>query len=123
MKKFFLLLLAITTTIQAGYCELSSNNVNLFNLKEKNVYMLTLPEKVQEFNVINEKSINITPITSLTDDKKNLIVEAKKDGVSDVSIRTENSLYQIRFVIGPEFQIESNDLIMIDLPSVLIGGK
>lgn len=123
MKKFFLLLLAITTTIQAGYCELSSNDVNLFNLKEKNVYMLTLPEKVQEFNIINEKSINITPITSLTDDKKNLIVEAKKDGVSDVSIRTENSLYQIRFVIGPEFQIESNDLIMIDLPSVLIGGK
>lgn len=123
MKKFFLLLLAITTTIQAGYCELSSNNVNLFNLKEKNVYMLSLPEKVQEFNIVNEKSINITPITSLTDDKKNLIVEAKKDGVSDVSIRTENSLYQIRFIIGPEFQIESNDLIMIDLPSVLIGGK
>lgn len=123
MKKIFLLLLAITTTIQAGYCELSSNDVNLFNLKEKNVYMLSLPEKVQEFNIVNEKSINITPITSLTDDKKNLIVEAKKDGVSDVSIRTENSLYQIRFIIGPEFQIESSDLIMIDLPSVLIGGK
>lgn len=123
MKNFFLLILAIATTIQAGYCELSSNNVNLFNLKEKNVYMLTLPEKVKEFNIMNEKSINITPITSINNDKRILIVEAKGDGVSDVSIRTENSLYQIRFVIGPEFQIESTDLIMIDLPSVLIGGK
>lgn len=123
MKKFFLLILAIITTIQAGNCELSTSDVNLFNLKEKSIYMLTLPEKVKEFNIVNEKSVDITPMTSLTNDKKILIVEAKKNGVSDVSVRTENILYQMRFVIGPEFQVESNELIMIDLPSVSMGGK
>lgn len=123
MKKFFLLLLAMFMTIQTGKCELSCDDVNLFNIKEKSIYMLTLPEKLQEFNIVNEKSVDITPMTSIVNDKKILIVEAKKDGVSDVSIRTENALYQMRFVVGPEFQVESNDLVMIDLPSVLVGGK
>ena len=91
--------------------------------KENNIYILTVPSKVYEFNVINEKSVNVSTMTTLANDKKMLIVEAKQAGVSDVSIRTEESLYQVRFVVGPDFQDESDDLIMIDIPSVLIGGK
>ena len=123
MKKLFLLLLTIPFFVQSANAELSTNNVNLFNLKEKNVYMIEFPSKVCEFNITNEKSINITPLTSLSNDKKMIVIEAQKSGVSDVSVRTESTLYQLRFVIGPEFQDESNDLIMIDLPSVLLGGN
>ena len=123
MKKLFLLLLTIPFIVQSANAELSNNSVNLFNLKEKNVYMLEFPSKVCAFNIVNEKAINITPLTSLSNDKKMIVVEAQKSGVSDVSIRTEEKLYQLRFVIGPEFQDDSKDLIMIDLPSVLIGGN
>ena len=123
MKKFFLLLLTIPFLVQPVNAELSDSSVNLFNLKEKSVYMLEFPSKVCEFNIVNEKSVNITPMTSLSNDKKMMIVEAQSSGVSDVSIRTEDTLYQFRFVVGPEFQDESKDLIMIDLPSVLLGGN
>ncbi len=68
-------------------------------------------------------SLITTPLTSLSNDKKMIVIEAQKSGVSDVSVRTESTLYQLRFVIGPEFQDESKDLIMIDLPSVLLGGN
>ena len=123
MKRFFLLLLTILSLVQPTNAELSDNSVNLFNLKEKSVYMLEFPSKVCEFNIVNEKAVSITPLTSLSNDKKMIVVEAQKSGVSDVSIRTEEKLYQLRFVIGPEFQDDSKDLIMIDLPSVLIGGN
>lgn len=123
MKRFFLLLLTVLSFVQPTNAELSDNSVNLFNLKEKSVYMLEFPSKVCEFNIVNEKSLSITPLTSLSNDKKMIVVEAQKSGVSDVSIRTEEKLYQLRFVIGPEFQDDSKDLIMIDLPSVLIGGN
>ena len=123
MKKYFLLLLTLFFCVSSGFCALSETNVNLLNLKENNVYILTIPSKVYEFNVVNEKTVNVSTLTTLTNDKRMLLVEAKKDGVSDVSIRTEEKLYQVRFVVGPDFQEESEDLIMIDLPSVLIGGK
>ena len=123
MKRFFLLLLTVLSFVLPTNAELSDNSVNLFNLKEKSVYMLEFPSKVCEFNIVNEKSLSITPLTSLSNDKKMIVVEAQKSGVSDVSIRTEEKLYQLRFVIGPEFQDDSKDLIMIDLPSVLIGGN
>lgn len=123
MKRFFLLLLAIPFIVQSANAELSDNSVNLFNLKEKSVYMLSFPARVCEFNIVNEKSVNITPMTSLSNDKKMVVVEAQQFGVSDVSVRTEDTLYQFRFVVGPKFQDESKDLIMIDLPSVLLGGN
>lgn len=123
MKRFFLLLLAIPFIVQSANAELSDNSVNLFNLKEKSVYMLSFPARVCEFNIVNEKSVNITPMTSLSNDKKMVVVEAQQSGVSDVSVRTEDTLYQFRFVVGPKFQDESKDLIMIDLPSVLLGGN
>ena len=123
MKRFFLLLLTVLSFVLPTNAELSDNSVNLFNLKEKSVYMLEFPSKVCEFNIVNEKAVSITPLTSLSNDKKMIVVEAQKSGVSDVSIRTEEKLYQLRFVIGPEFQDDSKDLIMIDLPSVLIGGN
>ena len=123
MKRLLLLFLTIPFIMQSANAELSDSSVNLFNLKEKSVYMLEFPSKVCEFNVVNEKSINITPMTSLSNDKKMVVIEAQKSGVSDVSIRTEDSLYQLRFVVGPEFQDASKDLLMIDLPSVLLGGN
>ena len=123
MKRFFLLLLTVLSFVLPTNAELSDNSVNLFNLKEKSVYMLEFPSKVCEFNIVNEKSLSITPLTSLSNDKKMIVIEAQKSGVSDVSVRTESSLYQLRFVIGPEFQEESKDLIMLDLPSVLLGGN
>ena len=123
MKRLLLLFLTIPFIMQSANAELSDSSVNLFNLKEKSVYMLEFPSKVCEFNVVNEKSINITPMTSLSNDKKMVVIEAQKSGVSDVSIRTEDSLYQLRFVVGPEFQDASKDLLMRDLPSVLLGGN
>ena len=123
MKKFFLLFLALFFSVSNAFGTLSETDVNLLNLKEKNTYILTIPSKVYEFNVVNEKTVNVSTLTTLANDKRMLLVEAKQGGVSDVSIRTEEKLYQIRFVVGPEFQDESDDLIMIDLPSVLIGGK
>ena len=123
MKKYFLLLLVLFFSVSNGFCKLSETNVNLLNLKEKNIYILTIPSKVLEFNVINDKSVNVSTMTTLANDKRMLIIEAKQGGVSDVSIRTEKNLYQVRFVVGPDFQDESDDLIMIDLPATLIGGK
>lgn len=123
MKKLLLLFLTIPFIIQSASAELSDSSVNLFNLKEKSVYMLSFPTKVCEFNIVNENYVNITPMTSISNDKKLVVIEAQKSGVSDVSIRTEDTLYQFRFVVGPEFQDESKDLIMIDLPSILLGGN
>ena len=123
MKKFFLLFLALFFSVSNAIGTLSETDVILLNLKEKNTYILTIPSKVYEFNVVNEKTVNVSTLTTLANDKRMLLVEAKQGGVSDVSIRTEEKLYQIRFVVGPEFQDESDDLIMIDLPSVLLGGN
>ena len=123
MKKLFLLFLTIPFIIQSASAELSDSSVNLFNLKEKSVYMLSFPTKVCEYNIVNENSVNITPMTSLSNDKKMVVIEAQKSGVSDVSIRTEDTLYQLRFVVGPEFQDDSKDLITIDIPSILLGGN
>ena len=123
MKKYFLLLLALFFSVSSGFCKLSETNVNLLNLKENNIYILTVPSKVYEFNVVNDKSVTVSTMTTLANDKRMLLIEAKQGGVSDVSIRTEENLYQVRFVVGPNFQDESDDLIMIDLPATLIGGK
>ena len=123
MKKYFLLLLALFFSVSSGFCKLSETNVNLLNLKENNIYILTVPSKVYEFNVVNDKSVTVSTMTTLANDKRMLLIEAKQGGVSDVSIRTEEKLYQVRFVVGPNFQDESDDLIMIDLPATLIGGK
>ncbi|MBQ8887012.1 MAG: hypothetical protein IJY61_04855 [Candidatus Gastranaerophilales bacterium] len=123
MKKYFLLFLALFFSVSNGFCKLSETNVNLLNLKENNIYILTVPSKVLEYNVVNEKSVNVSTMTTLANEKRMLLIEAKQGGVSDVSIRTEENLYQVRFVVGPDFQDESDDLIMIDLPATLIGGK
>lgn len=121
MKKFLLLLIFILS-VPSAMAELSVSDINLFNLKEKNVYVLTFPSKINEFNITNEKCVGVSAMTTIYNDKKMLFIDAKQDGVSDVSIRTSEHLYQLRFVVGPEFQDNSKDIIMLDLPSVLLGG-
>ena len=115
MKKIMITLLLFflsTTVVQAS---LKSNELNILNLKEKNMYILSLNSRALNINVDN-KMLDIYPIASITNDGKEIFIGAKKSGVYDVDIKTEKDDYKIRIIIGSTFEDISEDLTLIDLP-------
>lgn len=123
MKKLILILSFLILNINAGFCSPISNEINIYNLKEKNIYLLDLDSSVKEINISDESLLNITPVTSITNDRKQLFIEAEKDGVCDVQITTESKEYRLRFITGPVFQDNKDNLTQIDLPGMLIKGQ
>lgn len=123
MRKIYLLLLIIFVTSQAGYCSLVKNDINLFNLKTKNMYLLDVGSAVKNINISNKNIVNITPITSINNDKKQLFVEANNTGICDVILTTDINIYQIRFISGPKFQDNKVGLTEIDIPIKYENGK
>lgn len=117
MKKISLLLLMLLITAQIGNCSLLNKEINIFNLKSDSMYILDVDSSVKNINISNKNIVNIIPITSILNDKKQLFVEAKKDGVCDVVLTTDTDVYQIRFIAGPNFQDDKVGLTEVDIPS------
>ncbi len=115
MKKIVLLLLIIISS-QIGECALVNNDINIFNLKSDSMYILDIDSSVKNINISNKDIVNLTPITSVDNEKKQLFIETNKDGVCDVVLTTDLDAYQIRFISGPKFQDNKVGLTEIDLP-------
>lgn len=116
MKKIYILLLMLIITAQTGFCALLNKEVNIFNLKSNSMYILDVDSSVKNINISDKSIVNITPITSVLNDKKQLFVEANNDGVCDVILTTDTNAYQIRFISGPKFQDDKVGLTEIDIP-------
>ena len=117
MRKLTITLLTLILFSQAGYCDLSKNDINIFNLKTQSMYILDLDSSVKNINISNRDIVDINSVTSLTNDKKQLFIEANKTGVCDAVITTDSNTYQIRFISGPTFQDKRKELTQIDIPT------
>ncbi len=104
-------------SVQCGCCALSKENINLYNLQKDNMYIINLESKAINVDVSDSEIIKILPVTSIYEDKKQLFIEALENGVCDVIVTTSDSNYKIRFVTGPVFQDNSNDILPLDIPS------
>ena len=81
------------------------------------MYVLNLDSSVKSISVSNKEIVNVSTITSLENEKKQLFVEANDDGVCDVVVTTNAGIYQIRFISGPIFQDDKKELTEIDIPT------
>lgn len=118
MKKLVLALLFVFMTANAGMCNLSADKINVYNLKKSNMYLLDINSKALKIDVSDTKILNVTPVTSIESDGKQLFIEANGTGVCDVSIKTQKEEYKVRFVTGNVFEEEKNGLVLVDLPIV-----
>ena len=118
MKKLVLALLLVFMTANVGMCDLSADKINVYNLKKSNMYLLDLSSKAEKIDVSDTKILNVTPVTSLEADGKQLFIEANGTGVCDVKIKTQKDEYKVRFVTGNVFEEEDNGLVLVDLPIV-----
>ncbi|HIS88108.1 TPA: hypothetical protein IAA87_01605 [Candidatus Avigastranaerophilus faecigallinarum] len=116
MKRIIILLMLFLLSVQYGICSLVNNDINIFNLKSGSMYLLDIDSSVKNINVSNKDIVNLTPITSVGNEKKQLFIETNKDGVCDVILTTNIAAYQIRFISGPKFQDNKVGLTEIDLP-------
>lgn len=116
MKKIIIFLLLILFSANVANASLKSNELNILNLKEKNMYILSLSSKALQINNEKKSMLDIYPITSITNDGKELFIDAKKTGVYDIDIKTEKDDYKLRIIIGTAFEDITDDLLLIDLP-------
>lgn len=122
MKKLIFAFLLCFFTANLGECALKSKEINVLNLKENSMYILNLKSKALNIN-LNGNKIDVYPITSLTSNGKEIFIDAKKSGVYDVSIETEKEDYKIRFIIGSTFEQITDDLTLVDVPTVGNGNR
>ena len=118
MKKLVLAILLFFCTSNIGECALKSKEINILNLKESNMYILNLKSRALNID-ISDKKINVYPITSIENDGKQIFIDAKNSGVYDVNIKTEKDNYQIRLVVGSTFEQITDDLTLLDIPTVV----
>lgn len=116
MKKFFIAAAIFVLSFQNGFCELNTKDVNLYNLQRGNSYIINLESKAQKIDVSACQSVKVLPVTSLYQDGKQLFIEAIADGVCDVNVSTAENTYKIRFVTGPVFQENNDDILLVDIP-------
>ena len=122
MKKLLALILLFFINLPA-FAVLKEDGINIFNLRENNAYLLNLTDKVENIDNTAEQDLRITPVTSLLNDNKQLVIEANKTGVFDVTLRTSENVYKIRFVTGTQFQSETDELCLLDIPESYSGGE
>ena len=116
MKRIMILLTLFLLFVQYGNCSLVNNDINIFNLKSDSMYILDIDSPVKNINISNKDIVNLTPIASVDNEKKQLFIETNKDGICDVILTTDLEAYQIRFISGPKFQDNKVGLTEIDLP-------
>lgn len=116
MKKIIISILLFLLSINSGFCALKSNEINVLNLKENNMYILGLNYKALNINKNQNEFINIYPITSIENDGKQIFIEAKSSGVYDVDVKTEKDDYKLRIIVGSTFEEINEDITLIDLP-------
>ncbi len=116
MKKLIAALLFLLISAQTGFCSILTDVINIFNLKKDNMYIIDFGDKITGFDISDKKILDIMPVTSLINDKEQLFIDAKENGVCDVIINTETKEYKIRFITGPVFQDNKEILTEIDLP-------
>ncbi len=115
MKKIFTLI--IISIFCTASCLAQQDNITVYNLKEKNMYLLNMNSKVEKIEISNKKILNIIPITTINNDKRQLFIDAVENGVCDVNIVTADENHKIRFITGSLFQDTEDNLIQIDLPA------
>ncbi|MCD7780128.1 MAG: hypothetical protein LUH05_05595 [Candidatus Gastranaerophilales bacterium] len=116
MKKIIIFMSIFFITSQSGNCALSQQDINVFNIKENDAYLLLLDSSVKNINISNKDIVNINPVTSIENDKKQLFIEVNKTGVCDVLLTSDNAEYRLRFISGSFFRDEKTDLIRVDIP-------
>ena len=124
MKKFRLIALILCLIAFPGLKGLCNSEVTVFNLKINNLYLLDIDGKSEDIQVSNEDIIKIEPLTLISNNSHQLVIDTYNTGICDVGIKTENKNYKIRFIIGSIFDEETDKLTRIDMPSVFNGeGK
>ncbi len=116
MKKTFILMIMFLCSMQIGHCTLNKDGINLYNLKKDNMYIMSLDSKAQKIDISDEKVVNILPVNSAYEDKRQLFIEALENGVCDVNLTMSDTNYKIRFVTGSEFQDTCDDILPLDIP-------
>ncbi len=118
MKKTIICIFTFFIISQIGYCSsLTNKEINIFNLKENTMYILETGLYVRNIDVSDKEIAEIMPITTISNDKNQLFIEANKPGVCDVVLTTDAGIYRIRFITGPVFQDNKSNLIQLDIPS------
>ncbi len=116
MKNLLIMLLIMFFSIQAGYCGLDKDGINIYNLKKNNSYILTLETRAEKIDISDKRLLSIMPVSSIYNDGKQLFIEAVDNGVCDVNIKTAENNYKVRFVTGTDFQDNKNDIYAVDIP-------
>ena len=118
MKKYLTILIILLFSQQFAFSKLNTNNINLYNLQKNNAYILNLESKAEKINISDKAIIKIIPVNSIYEDKKQLFIEAIENGVCDVEVKTTENNYKLRFVTGPIFQDNNDDISIVDIPSL-----
>ena len=119
IKKIIITLLFSCFFASVGFCDLSEEQINLYNLKKDGMYLFNLESNVEKIDVSDSKIVNVTPIVSVESNGRQLFVEANDTGVCDVLIKTQDKEYKLRFIAGNVFEDEKDDLTIVDLPAVM----
>lgn len=123
MKKIILLLLIFILYSSQSFAAALSNEITVYNLKSKNMYLLDLETSAEKIEISDKNILNIFPITTITNEKKQLFIETEKNGVCDVIITSNNENYKLRFITGPFFQDNKENLTLIDIPEIIKEEK
>ena len=116
MKKIIISFLLFLLSINSGFCALKSKEINILNLKENNMYILSLKSRALNINKNQNKSIDIYPINSVGNDGKEIFIETNACGVYDIDLKTEKNDYKLRIIVGSTFEETNEDITLIDLP-------
>ncbi len=100
-----------------------NKEIYIYNLREKNIYILNLGYRAEKIDISDTNILNITPVTSISSDNEKVIIETLKNGVCDVLINSKNKIYKYRFISGDIFQDEKEELIELDIPPIISSAN
>ncbi len=123
MKKIIFIFLIFVSYNCQCFASTLSNEINIYNLKSKNMYLLDLETSAEKIEISDKNILNIFPITTIDNNKKQLFIETEKDGVCDVIITSNNQNHKLRFITGPYFQDNKENLTPIDIPEIIKEEK
>ncbi len=114
MKKFVVFLFLVFCFPFASQAEGAANNISL---KEGSTYLVIVDSPAQSFTISNPGILDIQVDTTLENERQQLIIQAKNDGVTLLSIKTEDENYDYKITVGDLSNLGSNDnFIEIDAP-------
>ena len=116
IKKIALVLVLFITIANVGFCAFKTDEIDIYNLKKSNMYLLDMDSKVQEIIVSDKDIVDVYPIATIEGNNNQLFVEANANGVCDVNIKTAKKDYKVRFITGSVFEDAKKNLTKIDIP-------